>query len=315
MEYSCFPGALEKSLREQIDDFNLLKDNEAVVREEEIKSKYNSLGVIDDSLKGFFKLLTRGKFLSIFLAVTVLSAVVGLLVSVEMGFSENWSTVVPLSVGIGLLAGSLGRMLLGETVGSLFFFILYPIYRRICISVVEKRMNKRNEEIKEIRDKLSLAKERFNERKMNELEEYRRGFEEEARRLCDVYSASDNLRQIGLLLSEYLVNKLTDTPRPASLRNINVLTEIVTVKDGIYYDDIFFDFVENRYQSLDSPIEQAALLIAVCRYISKNVASSYKKDVSGTAYRLKSSYALYESATAHIEYSCENGGFIPARAW
>ena len=315
MEYSCFPGALEKSLREQIDDFNLLKDNEAVVREEEIKSKYNSLGVIDDSLKGFFKVLTRGKFFTIFIAATVLSAIVGVLVALELGFGEKWSTVIPLSVGIGLLTGSLGRMLLGETVGSLFFFILYPVYRRICIGIVDKRMNRRNEEIKAVREKLSLAKERFNERKMSELEEYRKSFEEEARKLCEVYSASDNLKQIGLLLSEYLVNKLTDTPRPASLRSINVTTEIVVVRDGIYYDDIFFDFVENRYQSLDSPIEQAALLIAVCRAISKNVATTYKKDVSGTAYRLKSSYALYESATAHMEYSCENGGLIPARAW
>ena len=315
MEYNCFPEALAKSLKEQTEDFVQLKDNEAIVREEEIKAKYNSLGVIDDGMKGYYRLLTRAKFLAVFIATVILSTVVGVLVSAELGFAESWVWVIPLSFGIGLVLGSVGRMIIGEAIGSLFFFCLYPLYRFVCIRIVEGRILKRNEEIKTVKEKLSLAKERFAERKMEELDEYRRGFEEDSRTRSEVYSASDNLRALGLLITVYMVTKLTDTPRPSSLEHISVTTEIVVVKDGVYYDDVFFDFTENRFQSLDGPVDQAALLIALCRAVSRGVAAAYKKDVSGTAYRLKSTNSLYESATAHMEYTCENGGFVPARAW
>lgn len=315
MEFKEFPEAFAKSINEQIRDFTELKRNEIALREEEITEQYNSLGVIDDSIKSYYRLFTKSRFGTVLLWVTVLSVIIGVIYALELGFAENWMRIIPLSALLGAVIGSVGRMIIGDIIGTLFFFCLYPAFRFVCNKRAEARMNRRNCEIQQISEKLNLAAEKFKEKKLSILEEYRRGFEEEVARLSAVFAESENTRSVGDMIAEYLIEKLKNEPRPSSLEQINLRTDIRVIPDGVCYDDKIYDFVENRFKTLTAPHQQGALLMALCRYVAKKVNAEYKKDPSGTPYKLKCSYALYEQASAHIDYSSENGWYIPARAW
>ena len=315
MEFKEFPEAFAQSINEQIRDFAQLKRHEISTREEEISSKYNTLGVIDDSIKSYYKMLTGGRFITVALILTLVSLVAGLVWAGTLGFAEHWADKVPTFALIGVLVGTVGRMIVGEVVGTLFFFIIYPLYRLICNKRAERRIMRRKAEIGEIRDKLNLAAEKFKERKLSDLDAYRRGFEEEVARLSEVFAGSGNTLRVGDMIADHILERIKNEPRPSCLEQIVIRIDISVLAGGVEYDGLFYDFAEHRCQPLEGPHQQCALLMALCRYVAKRVAAEYKKDQSGTQYKLKCSYSIYQQASAHVDYTCRNGWYVPARAW
>ena len=78
-----------------------------------------------------------------------------------------------------------------------------------------------------------------------------------------------------------------------------------------------FDFMKERKQTLNGPIEQTALAIALASAIQTNIVMKYPQDTSGTnAVVDVSPYnSEYGSAMVRMTYSAPNGNFVNVQGW
>lgn len=98
---------------------------------------------------------------------------------------------------------------------------------------------------------------------------------------------------------------------PVFSRGIEILTE----KNELVYGTERYNFEVHHYKNLSSPLEQAALAIAMATALEIEIRTKFPKDKSGTDITLDTKYVYTEThPNVTMTYIAENGNYKQLRA-
>lgn len=150
-------------------------------------------------------------------------------------------------------------------------------------------------------------------------------FEKETMCLSTKYAQSPLTQDIVNWMMHNVSKEITSADRKNYVEIIQVtlrfdvcMKEITCWKNAT--KDVY-DFIQNRYELLQTPVEKAALARALGTATKISIEEKYPKDFSGTKPTVSVTYDDRQGwnekylTTVTITYSAPNGYFVPAQKW
>lgn len=132
---------------------------------------------------------------------------------------------------------------------------------------------------------------------------------EKTKSYSDQYLKSEKVEVIINWMVPLFLHKIGSADRSPHIKEILVPFSFTVNQDGISCDSGLFSFITNRYQLLQSSIEQSSMADAVSRRLVYKLNESVQKDSSGTDATF--SISSISSNYVYLQYSALNGNYIP----
>lgn len=208
-----------------------------------------------------------------------------------------------------------------DTFGFISALAIVPVYVLPVYGIIKRKKEKRafQEEIKKYDAQLKIQVEEQEKLKKKLM------FEKEAMCLSTKYAQSPLTQDIVNWMMHSVSKEISSADRKNYVENIQVTLRFdVCMKEitcwRIATKDIY-DFIQNRYELLQTPVEKAALARALGAATKIGIEEKYPKDFSGTNPTVSVTYDDRQGwneeyyTTVTITYSAPNGYFVPAQKW
>lgn len=182
-----------------------------------------------------------------------------------------------------------------------------------------------DDEIAEERFSLSMAIQQILNQADIEKENYRRNFEAEAQQLSTQYVSSPLTLEISCWMTEKFSKIIEEKPRVNSIEIIEIPFSFDVNAHSVRYESRFerkfFNFTEERYSNLETPMEQAALAHAIASIIKTNTENKYQTDVCGTNTTVLTSFQYHYAdrenykLSVQLTYTAPNSLYQAIRDW
>ncbi len=229
------------------------------------------------------------------------------------------------------------RAVFGAVLAVVLSPIFYPIYASIY-NAHNKKVNRYNQEIDA---KLNMLRNEYDEQINNfrsgfvlMIVEYEKAFRLEKKAQIEKFADNPAVLEIAEWLSKIFIKNISNSNRASHIKEVIVPLYVYVTKTDIKCGSETYSFEYHRCKDLENELMQAALAEAVAFQIQAYVKSHYKKDESGTKYKIQIDFSnnleapaeKFEKEKAYpdttelllcitLTYRAENANYKSAQSW
>ena len=161
-----------------------------------------------------------------------------------------------------------------------------------------------------LRNELDMQMSKIRARFAEEKASYQLEFEKTARETSFQFVEDELTQNLANWLSERFTKDIYCTSRGESIKQVRVPFSFNVEKNELVYGTERYNFEVHHYKNLSSPLEQAALAIAMATALEIEIRTKFPKDKSGTDITLDTKYVYTEThPNVTMTYIAENGNY------